>query len=420
MFSICLTKLPWAQTASATKRAEAAEALARSWRAGGLTEDARRDAERAMMTLLDDPAPLVRQRLAEYFAAQTHAPRALVSALASDQSDIAAPVLAHSPLLSDAELIDIAATGDALAQEAIAHRLQLSASVCAALAEVGASAAAIALARNPGADIPEFSLRRLVTRLGEIPELREALLSRRRLPAAVRSELIAATARCLQTLVLERGWLNETRATLALREARDRANVVLAYDAADHANAGLRDLVAHLRRSEQLTASLVLRALLSGQRALFEAALVELSGLRAEKIAGLLRHFTGAGFAALFARAGLPQKYLPVFRAALAAGQIYEQGQATPNDGPRLSLAMIENVVAVCDALNDGELDRLMALLRRFELEAALEDARDEIRRIDQTARTEMILAPRQPPKGVERGPLIDLSVFETSLLSAA
>ena len=207
---------------------------------------------------------------------------------------------------------------------------------------------------------------------------------------------------------------------LALREARDRANVVLAYDAADNFNAGLRDLVAHLRRSEQLTASLVLRALLSCQRALFEAALVELSGLRAEKIAGLLRNFTGAGFAALFTRAGLPQKYLPVFRAALAAGQIYEQGQATTNEGPRLCLAMIENVVAVCDELNDGELDRLMALLRRFELEAALEDASDVIRHIDQTARTEMILAPRQQPMGVERGPLIDLSAFETSFLSAA
>ena len=412
--------LPWAQTASATKRADAAEALARSWRAGGLTEDARRDAERAMMALLDDPAPLVRRRLAEYFAAQTHAPRALVSALAADQSDIAAPVLAHSPLLCDAELIDIAATGDALAQEAIAHRSHLSANVCAALAEVGASAAAIALARNPGAEIPEFSLRRLVTRLGETPELREALLARRHLPATVRSELIAATARCLQALVLERGWLSETRVMHALREARDRANVVIASDAADNANAGLRELVAHLRRSEQLTASLVLRALLSGHRGLFEAALVELSGLRAEKVAGLLCNYTGAGFAALFTRAGLPPKYLPAFRAALAAGQTHGRAQALANDGPRLSLAMIENVVAVCDALNDGELDRLLALLRRFELEAALEDARDEIRRIDQTARTEMILAPRQPPKGVERGPLIDLSAFEVSFLSAA
>lgn len=202
----------------------------------------------------------------------------------------------------------------------------------------------------------------------------------------MRSELIAATAACLQTLVLERGWLSETRAMRALREARDRANVVLACDAASDASAGLRDLVAHLRRSEQLTASLVLRALLSGHRALFEAALVELSGLRPEKVAGLLRHFNGAGFAALFSRAGLPQKYLPAFRAALSAGQIHGRAQAMAGDGPRLSLAMIENVLVVCDDLNDGELDRLMALLRRFELEAALEDARDEIRRLDQTA----------------------------------
>lgn len=114
--------LPWAQTASVTKRAQAAEALARSWRASGLADNARRDAERAIMALLDDPAPLVRRRLAEYFAAQTHAPKALITALACDQSDIAAPVLAHSPLLSDAELIDIAATGDAIAQESIAQR----------------------------------------------------------------------------------------------------------------------------------------------------------------------------------------------------------------------------------------------------------------------------------------------------------
>ena len=110
--------LQWAQTATATKRAEAAEALARSWRTGGLTEAARRDAERAMMALLDDPAPLVRRRLSEYFAAQNHAPKALVTALANDQSDIAAPVLACSPLLSDAELIDIAATGYSLAGDA--------------------------------------------------------------------------------------------------------------------------------------------------------------------------------------------------------------------------------------------------------------------------------------------------------------
>lgn len=412
--------LPWAQTASSSKRAEAAETLARAWRSGGLAKSAQRDAERAMMALLDDPAPQVRRRLAEYFAAESHAPRALVSALACDQSDIAAPLLASSPLLTDAELINIAATGDSIAQETIARRPGLSASVCAALAEFGAETAAIALAANTEADIPEFSLRRLLSRLGDAPELREALLARRNLPAIVRNELIAATASCLHRFVLERGWLNETRAALALREARDRANILLASDAAQDPQAGMGELVAHLRHSQQLTASLVLRALLSGQRPLFEAALIELTGLNANKVGGLLRHPNGAGFAALFARAGLPSKYLPAFRAALDAERRHHRTEPGAQQGPRLSLAMIEQVLAVCDELNDGELDRLVALLRRFELEAALEDAREEIRRLDQTARVNMILAPRQPPLGVERGPLIDLSALESTVCRAA
>jgi uncharacterized protein (DUF2336 family) len=412
--------LPWAQTASASKRAAAAEALARAWQSGDLTEHERRDAERAMMALLDDPSPPVRRRLAEYFAAETRAPRALVSALACDQSDIAAPVLACSPLLTDAELIDIATTGDACAQETIAQRAVVSSGVCAALAEIGAATAVIAMAGNPGADIPEFSLRRLVSRLGDAPELREALLARRNLPAIVRNELIAATANCLQSLVVERGWLGETRASLALREARDRANVLLASEAAEETGAGLGDLVAHLRRSQQLTASLALRALLSGHRPLFEAALIELSGVNARKVAGLLRRPNGAGFAALFARAGLPEKYLPAFRAALDAERRHRQKAADAQDGPRLSLAMIENVLAVCDDLNDGELDRLVALLRRFELEAALEDAREEIRHLEENVRANMILSPRETPKGVERGPLVDLSALETALLRAA
>lgn len=412
--------LPWAQTAAASKRAEAAEALASLWRTGGLEESGRRDAERAMMALLDDPAPLVRRRLAEYFAAEIQAPRALVSALACDQSDIAAPLLARSPLLTDAELIDIAATGDAFAQETIAQRHGLSAGVCAALAEFGATSAVIAMATNPGAEIAEFSLRRVVSRLGNLPEVRESLLARRNLPAIVRNELIAVTANCLQSFVVERGWLGETRAAVALREARDRANVLLACDSEEEAGAGLGELVAHLRRSQQLTASLVLRALLSGHRPLFEAALIELSGVRAKKVVSLLSRPHGAGFAALFARAGLPPKYLPAFRAALDAERRHCQAPARAQNGPRLSLAMIEKVLAVCDDLNDGELDRLVALLRRFELEAALEDARDEIRRLDENARPKMILAPRQPPNSVERGPLIDLSALETEMFRAA
>jgi uncharacterized protein (DUF2336 family) len=426
--------LPWAQTASATRRAEVAGALARAWLELDLDIDERRDIERAMMTLLDDPSPLVRRTLADWFASEPQAPSALISALAFDQSEISAPVLARSPLLTDAELIDCAATGDAFAQSAIAVRPSLSASVGAALAETGVREAAIALAVNTGAILPAFSLARLVERFGEDAEMRDALLARDDLPPALRNVLINAAAQILGDFVVERGWLSTMRATRILREARDRANVFLVAEAAEKdGREGLRALVTYLRESEQLTAGLVLRALLSGNRDLFETALAELSGLREDKVAAHVRHFRGAGFAALYERAGLPRDLLPAFRSALQAQEEFgpqtdviglpHRDSEPARDGraePRLSLAMIESVLSDCEAINGGELDRLLALLRRFELEAALEQARAAASAAASDATPPgMIFFPREAPVRTSRGAVIDIAAFEIALRAA-
>ena len=87
--------------------------------------------------LLDDASPLVRQAMAEVFARSAEAPAAIVQALSLDQPSVALPVLEHSPLLIDADLVDIVATGNCETQCAIARRINLPASVCAAIAEVG-------------------------------------------------------------------------------------------------------------------------------------------------------------------------------------------------------------------------------------------------------------------------------------------
>jgi uncharacterized protein (DUF2336 family) len=405
--------LRWARTASAAQRAEGAGALARAYLYSELDDTSRRDAEIALLSLLDDPSPLVRRALADNFASAAHAPHSLIAALANDQSDIAAPILSRSPMLSEAELIDCAAIGDAIAQSAIALRARVPASVSAALAEVGAREAAISLAVNPGAELAEFSMRRMIERFGYDGEMREALLARPFLPPAIRSQLVAATTDSLTAFVLDCAWLSPERAERLSREARDKANVIIvAETAARDGRVGLRELAAHLRISGQLTAGLVLRALLSGRRDLFEAALAELSGLHEDRVAGQLRNFRGAGFAALYAKAGLPPKYLAAFRAALEAEQ--EFGALHGDCGEaQLSLAMIERVLAVCAELNGGELDRLMALLRRFEMEAALEAARASAPRL-----CDLGDEPRPQPR--LHVPVIDMAAFEAALAEAA
>lgn len=53
--------LCWAQTASAARRAEAADALARAYLHADLDPAQRREAEIALTSLADDPSPLVRR-----------------------------------------------------------------------------------------------------------------------------------------------------------------------------------------------------------------------------------------------------------------------------------------------------------------------------------------------------------------------
>src|SRR6201992_4379422 len=146
--------ISWIRTAPAGERAEATRALARAWLISDLSEDDRASAEGALLMLLDDPSPLVRQAVSETFARSADAPPAIIQALSVDQASVALPVLEHSPLLLDADLVDIVATGDCEMQCAVARRIALPASICAAIAEVGQAAATLELIENPDAELP--------------------------------------------------------------------------------------------------------------------------------------------------------------------------------------------------------------------------------------------------------------------------
>jgi uncharacterized protein (DUF2336 family) len=390
--------LQWSRTAAASQRAEAAAALARAYLDADLAEGERDEAELALTAMLDDSSPLVRRAMAEIFASAPDAPHNIVLGLADDQSDISSIVLCRSPVLIDSDLIDCAAIGDVIAQSAIALRPRLSAAVAAAVAEVGGCEALISLAINPGADLPEFSMRRMIERFGFDGEMREALLSRPNLPASLRADLVAATADSLSAFVMERDWMSRERASRIRREACEQAHVIIAAMSGEGEN-GASKLVAHLRTSGQLTASLLLRALLSGNSGLLEAALAELSGLTLARVGGLRRDWRSAGFAALYYKSGLPDALLPAFRAAIEALSLVDTDDES---GASLSRRRIERVLTACKAANGGELDRLLAVLRRFDAEAAREEARDFSAALPQQpaapALGETLPMPEEPP----------------------
>jgi len=134
-------------------------------------------------------------------------------------------------------------------------------------------------------------------------------------------------------------------------------------------------LIRHLRQSGQLTAGLILRALLSGNIEFFEQALAELSDLPFGRVSALVHDRRGTSFRALYERAGLPVSAYLAFREAIEAmregGFVEDIGGAT-----RLRRRMVERVLTRCADEAIVDIEPLLMLLRRFIAEAAREEAR--------------------------------------------
>jgi uncharacterized protein (DUF2336 family) len=357
--------LVWAQSADVDARAEGASALARAYLYSDLTGPMRAEAGLALTALTDDPSVVVRRTLADALCRAREAPRAVILALASDEPEAAAAVLQYSPVLTEADLVECVASGDGAAQTALARRPNLPLRAKTALAETGHRDAVVALIGNRDIDCPAELLGRIFDRFGDDAALREALLDRPSLPAALRVRIVVAAAKDLAVEASQ--WMAPARAERVAREARDQAICSIAASCRPDERA---ELTGGLRAAGSLTPALLMRSLLGGERALLTHALADLSGQPLPRVAAFILEPNGEGFAALARRAGLKNGVLTAFRAALAA--IKTHG-GEPGGGLKLSL--VQKVIDECERVDDPALVKVRALLWRFAAEAAKAEA---------------------------------------------
>jgi uncharacterized protein (DUF2336 family) len=234
-----------------------------------------------------------------------------------------------------------------------------------------AAASALELIENPYAELAPFSWDRIVERHGHLAAIRESMLVLEDLPSATRAALVAKLSETLAQFVVARNWLSADRAGRIASEARDRSTM---HIAARSRGEDMRGLVQHLRVTGQLTAGLILRALLSGNLELFDTALAELADMPQARVSALLHDRGGANLHALLRRAGLPETTFAAFGVALEVCR--ENGFAdTIGNAARLRRKMVERVLTHCET-DRGAAEPLMILLRRFATESARDEAR--------------------------------------------
>jgi uncharacterized protein (DUF2336 family) len=360
--------LHWINEAPPAARAEAAAALARAYLYSNLSTEEQAPAEAALTLLTQDSQLDVRRALADALASSAQTPHHIALALAQDVEEVAICMIGLSPVLNDSDLIDLAVTGKLSVLLAIAHRSYISPGLAAALVELGDEETCALLVTNQGAVLTTSVFNRLAEKFGQSSQVSEALLNRSDVPVSVRQMLMVKMSEALTGHFTRRSGKRCESNHLLAREACDRATLSLASES----DCDLPSLVRHLRKSGQLTTTLVLRALLSGNIVLFEEMLTQLATLPLRRVRGLIHDMSGRGFAALFMKTGLPVSSFKAFSAALQAW--HSVGLDTPK-GTSLQQQMVQRALSVCRPHETDELDELIALLRHFADEASREQA---------------------------------------------
>ena len=237
--------------------------------------------------LARDTAVRVRAILADEIKTLSCLPKDIVLILAHDLNAIvAAPILQYSPLLSDADLIEIIACGHV--QEvltAIAARKPVSEDISERLVQSLDVPAVAALLVNPDARIRKETLDRIVEQAEEIQSWQMPLVLRADLSArAIRRIASLVGASLIERLVARNDLSDATRIHLN-RELRAR---LAEPDLTAPGVMSPEDVIAQAVRENRMDGLFVEQAAQSGRRELVILGLAHLSGVAEETVRKIL------------------------------------------------------------------------------------------------------------------------------------
>jgi uncharacterized protein (DUF2336 family) len=341
---------------SAAVRAEVADKLAGEMDSALLTDTELRIAQDIVRVMTRDVELAVRRALSYSLRRARNLPHDVALRLASDVEAVALPILATSPVLTDADLVEIIQHGSAMKHEAIAGRSDVSEQVADALVNQAGEAAVAALMGNPTAHIAEASLGTAVDRFAESDRVKASMVRRPGLPATIAERLVVLVSDKLQAYLVSHHELPVSVATDIVLQSRERATLHLSLGSGEQE---LERLVRQMHRNRRLTPLLVLRALCLGDIAFFETAMAVMAGVPVSN-ARILIHDAGPnGLASLYQKADMPPRLLPAVRVAVGVvcGTAFDGGE---RDRERYRSRVITRILTQFEDLPPEDLDYLL------------------------------------------------------------
>jgi len=338
-------------------RAIAAQRVCRDIRSKTLSDEERKFARKLLKHIAEDSAEMVRRALAVTLKNSPKLPRDVAVKLSGDIETIAVPVLTHSPVFTDDDLVEILKSKAAAKIIAVAKRVSVSDHVARAIIRFGDSRAVAEVAANDGALISEETASAMLDIYKNDDLIAQSMISRRDLPPKIVEKMITLVSEDVAVQLTKRHSIPVDLAIDLATRSRERAT--LDFIDQSWVSKDLKGLVVRIHGEGRLTTSLLIRAICSGQMRFAEQALAILSGVSVQKAVLMIHDGGPFGLKALCLRAGLNENMAQIIRAAVT---IYRDLEQSGLDYDRIYFQelMIERVLTLPFEL--PEIDQLWFL----------------------------------------------------------
>lgn len=346
-------------------RAMAASKVADAFSSASLSAEERAIAEDIFRVMLKDAAVRVRSALSESLKDNPDVPHEIAASLANDVDAVAMPMIQHSVVLSDEDLIKIISTRNEDAQKAVASRSTVSQSVSEALVETGTESVVSTLVSNSGANISSKTYDKVLSDFGDAEAINKPMTFRSDLPVSVSEKLVTLVSDQLRDHIMKTHTVSPATAADLLLESREKATVSL-VEGGDQET--VQDLVDQLDANNRLSPTLMIRALCMGDITFFEVALAKRVNIPVMNAYKLVHDGGRVGLQRLFDAAEMPPQFLVVAQAALDISK--EMIETGGDDKDVYRKLMIERVLTqIEDDIDTENLDYLIGKLGGSEVQ---------------------------------------------------
>lgn len=346
---------------AAETRISVMEKISSQYRHDEYSEQEARYAEQIFRVLAKDTELQVRKALAMQLKDTSHIPRDILMELIADHESVALPVIEHSVLLSDADLLQVIESSQNVDRiNAVARRKEISQRVSHALVETQYPEVVSTLLDNKGANIHQQDYFTIMDRYNQDQSMMHQMAERMALPMPVVEQLIYAVSEQIAEKLKTHYDINLDESPSSSREA-----LTLQFITKESSHEELAQTVHLMALQGRLTHSIILSSLCQGRMAFFEHALAELANIPHANARKLIRDRGKLGFEALYDKTNLPESTFHAVKTLLHVVLEFQEEENFEPGSAHFANQVISRLVAISEQQDIENLSYIIALVRQ-------------------------------------------------------